>query len=179
MCRPFSSQLFIHPYTFILALYPSLHFHPSSLLILALYPSLFFHPRSLSILTLFIHPYFFILTLLSQLSINPSSLSFLTLPSQLFIHSYSISQFLIYPYFFILTIPSQLSIHPSSLSNLNHPIYPIHPIPYSIKLIELSRRHLINSSDVFVIKGFTVSKNKSKSIKFKVLSVFDASKCCF
>ena len=28
---------------------------------------------------------------------------------------------------------------------------------YSIKLIEkLSRRHLINSSDVFVIKGFTV-----------------------
>ena len=29
---------------------------------------------------------------------------------------------------------------------------------YSIKLIEkLSRRHLINSSDVFVIKGFTVS----------------------
>ena len=31
---------------------------------------------------------------------------------------------------------------------------------YSIKLIEkLSRRHLINSSDVFVIKGFTVSNN--------------------
>ena len=30
---------------------------------------------------------------------------------------------------------------------------------YSIKLIEkLSRRHLINSSDVFVIKGFTVVK---------------------
>ena len=30
-------------------------------------------------------------------------------------------------------------------------------IYYSIKLIEkLSRRHLINSSDVFVIKGFTV-----------------------
>ena len=30
---------------------------------------------------------------------------------------------------------------------------------YSIKLIEkLSRRHLINSSDVFVIKGFTVRK---------------------
>ena len=29
---------------------------------------------------------------------------------------------------------------------------------YSIKLIEkLSRRHLINSSDVFVIKGFTVA----------------------
>jgi len=29
---------------------------------------------------------------------------------------------------------------------------------YSIKLIEkLSRRHLINSSDVFVIKGFTVN----------------------
>ena len=28
---------------------------------------------------------------------------------------------------------------------------------YSIKLVEkLSRRHLINSSDVFVIKGFTV-----------------------
>ena len=28
---------------------------------------------------------------------------------------------------------------------------------YSLKLIEkLSRRHLINSSDVFVIKGFTV-----------------------
>ena len=28
---------------------------------------------------------------------------------------------------------------------------------YSIKLIEkLSRRHLVNSSDVFVIKGFTV-----------------------
>ena len=43
---------------------------------------------------------------------------------------------------------------------------------YSIKLIEkLSRRHLINSSDVFVIKGFTVAsyislilttKNKSQ-----------------
>ena len=30
---------------------------------------------------------------------------------------------------------------------------------YSIKLIEkLSRRHLINSTDVFVIKGFTVQK---------------------
>ena len=30
---------------------------------------------------------------------------------------------------------------------------------YSIKLIEkLSRRHLINSSDVFVIEGFTVPK---------------------
>ena len=30
---------------------------------------------------------------------------------------------------------------------------------YSIKLIEkLSRRHLINSSDVFVIKGFNVYK---------------------
>ena len=30
---------------------------------------------------------------------------------------------------------------------------------YSLKLIEkLSRRHLINSSDVFVIKGFTVHK---------------------
>ncbi len=32
-------------------------------------------------------------------------------------------------------------------------------LKYSIKLIEkLSRRHLINSSDVFVIKGFTVEK---------------------
>ena len=34
---------------------------------------------------------------------------------------------------------------------------------YSIKLIEkLSRRHLINSSDVFVIKGFTVLKTHKK-----------------
>jgi len=34
---------------------------------------------------------------------------------------------------------------------------------YSIKLIEkLSRRHLINSSDVFVIKGFTVHIYKYK-----------------
>ena len=32
---------------------------------------------------------------------------------------------------------------------------------YSIKLIEkLSRRHLINSSDAFVIKGFTVLYSK-------------------
>ena len=32
---------------------------------------------------------------------------------------------------------------------------------YSMKLIEkLPRRHLINSSDVFVIKGFTVSDSK-------------------
>ena len=32
---------------------------------------------------------------------------------------------------------------------------------YSFKLIEtLSRRHLINSSDVFVIKGFTVESRK-------------------
>ena len=32
---------------------------------------------------------------------------------------------------------------------------------YSIKLIEkLTRRHLINTSDVFVIKGFIVSKLK-------------------
>ena len=33
---------------------------------------------------------------------------------------------------------------------------------YSVKPIEkVSRRHLINSSDVFVIKGFTVSKRIS------------------
>ena len=41
---------------------------------------------------------------------------------------------------------------------------------YSIKLIEnLSRRHLINSSDVFVIKGFTVSKGRSflSSVDFR------------
>ena len=32
---------------------------------------------------------------------------------------------------------------------------------YSIKPIEkLSRRHLINSSDIFVIKGFIVSKQR-------------------
>ena len=37
---------------------------------------------------------------------------------------------------------------------------------YSIKLIEkLSRRHLINSSNVFLIKGFTVSR----SIDIKVV----------
>ena len=34
---------------------------------------------------------------------------------------------------------------------------------YSLKLIEkLSRRRLINSSDVFVIKGFTVDKKKDE-----------------
>ena len=33
-------------------------------------------------------------------------------------------------------------------------------LKFSIKFIEkLSRRHLINSSDVFVIKGFTVEKS--------------------
>ena len=38
---------------------------------------------------------------------------------------------------------------------------------YSIKLIEkLSRRHLINSSNVFVIKGFTVSNLTVASILF-------------
>ena len=31
---------------------------------------------------------------------------------------------------------------------------------YSLRLIEkMSRRHLINSSDVFVVKGFTVCSN--------------------
>ena len=35
---------------------------------------------------------------------------------------------------------------------------------YSIKLIEkLSRRHLINSSDVYVVKGFTLVLSKIKS----------------
>ena len=38
---------------------------------------------------------------------------------------------------------------------------------YSIKLIEkLSRRHLINSSDVFVIKGFTVLNILFKLVKY-------------
>ena len=36
-----------------------------------------------------------------------------------------------------------------------------------MKLIEkLSRRHLINSSDVFVIKGFTVKKTYNINIDF-------------
>ena len=36
---------------------------------------------------------------------------------------------------------------------------------YSIKLIEkLSRRHLINFSDVFVSKGFTVEKGNNNNI---------------
>ena len=40
----------------------------------------------------------------------------------------------------------------------------------SIKLIEkMSRRHLINSSDVFVIKGFTVSSLLNKSTIFIIL----------
>ena len=47
---------------------------------------------------------------------------------------------------------------------------------YSIKLIEkLSRRHLISSSDLFVIKGFTVSKNKLWKKTFK--SIYQLS--CF
>ena len=50
---------------------------------------------------------------------------------------------------------------------------------YSIKLIEkLSRQHLINSSDVFVIKGFTVVKlfikggNHLRFVEKKNLHVF-------
>ena len=42
---------------------------------------------------------------------------------------------------------------------------------YSIKLIEkLSRRHLINSSDVFVIKGFTVHSLSDKSTKGTIVN---------
>ena len=42
---------------------------------------------------------------------------------------------------------------------------------YSIKLIEkLSRRHLINSSDVFVIKGFTVPFTHRKQLEKGVTS---------
>ena len=42
---------------------------------------------------------------------------------------------------------------------------------YSIKLIEnLSRRHLINSSDVFFIKGFTVYKSKFKAYSWETLT---------
>jgi len=42
--------------------------------------------------------------------------------------------------------------------------------PCSIKLIEkLSRRHLINSSDVFVIKGFTVHHVYNSLVKLQNL----------
>ena len=42
---------------------------------------------------------------------------------------------------------------------------------YSIKLIEkLSRRHLINSSDVFFIKGFTVQKENMFIMEMEVIS---------
>ena len=42
---------------------------------------------------------------------------------------------------------------------------------YSIKLIEkLSRRHFINSSDVFVIKGFTVPK-KTESDSHNIFEI--------
>ena len=42
----------------------------------------------------------------------------------------------------------------------------------SIKLIkQLSRRHLINSSNVFVIKGFTVLDPKKEWIKQEIQSV--------
>ena len=48
---------------------------------------------------------------------------------------------------------------------------------YSIKLIEkLSRRHLINSFDVFVIKGFTVVK---PIFKEKLLIKFFQTLCLF
>ena len=43
---------------------------------------------------------------------------------------------------------------------------------YSMKLIDkLSRRHLISSSDVFVIKGFTVEKPQLKSIRFIIRNI--------
>ena len=48
---------------------------------------------------------------------------------------------------------------------------------YSIKLIEkLSRRHLINSSDVFVIKGFTVLYKITKYREFFCLFFVDFQK---
>ena len=41
---------------------------------------------------------------------------------------------------------------------------------YSIKLVKiLSRRHLINSSDVFVIKGFTV-ENRNTNVKLRMMT---------
>ena len=41
---------------------------------------------------------------------------------------------------------------------------------HSIKLIEkLSRPHLINSSDVFVIKGFTV-ENRNTNVKLRMMT---------
>ena len=48
---------------------------------------------------------------------------------------------------------------------------------YSIKLIEkLSRRHFINSSDVFVIKGFTVyNRNIFKTSLY--FFIFQDEKC--
>ena len=44
---------------------------------------------------------------------------------------------------------------------------------YSIKLIEkLSRRHLINSSDVFVIKGFTVVRLNFRTHFLSICKLF-------
>ena len=50
---------------------------------------------------------------------------------------------------------------------------------YSIKHIEkLSRRHLIKSSDVFIIKGFTVLKFKYFQLKSLFLTLFKKYEFC-
>ena len=47
---------------------------------------------------------------------------------------------------------------------------------YSIKLIEkLSRRHLINSFDVFVIKGFTVYTQRLESNRDQLNTIFSTA----